>query len=124
MAYRYDEYGDAYEYEDQSGMSKLLTGLLIGAAIGGVVMLFLAPESGKKTLARLRKRTKQLRKETMNTVDDTMHMARERFGRAAAGVRKQAKGLTNRSYDMLDEQRERVADIVETGRKRIRVPGR
>jgi gas vesicle protein len=124
MAYRYDEYGQPYEYEISSGLSKLVTGLLIGAAIGGVVMLFLAPASGKKTLARLRKKTRQLRDETLDTVDDKMKVARHRLDKATAGVRKQAKEISHRGHDLLDEQKERVTDAVETGRKRFRVPGR
>jgi gas vesicle protein len=125
MTYRYDEYGEPeeYAYEMGSGLSKVVTALLVGAAIGGVVMLFLAPASGKKTMARLRKKTMKLADHTMETMDDTMKQARHRLDKATAGVRKQAKSLSGRSRDLLDEQKERVADVVETGRKRIRMPG-
>jgi gas vesicle protein len=123
MTYAYDEYGEPYAYEMRSGMSKLLVGLLAGALIGGVVMLFLAPDSGKKTYARLRKKTMKLADQTRETVDDRMKDARHRLDKATAGVRKQAKSVTGRSRDLLDEQKERVAEAVERGRKRIRVPG-
>lgn len=124
MTYRYDETGEPYEYEAGHGLSKLLTALLVGALVGGTVMLFLAPASGKKTLARLRKKTMKLADHTMDTMDDTMKQARHRFGKATAGVRKQAKVISHRGHDLLEEQKERVAEVVETGRKRIRIPGR
>jgi gas vesicle protein len=121
MAYRYDEYGDVYGYENSSGMNKLLTGLLVGALVGGLVMLFLAPDSGKKTLNKLRKKTKKLRHEAFEAVDDRMKDARHTLSKASAGVRKQVKAVKGRTEDLYDEQRERVAEAVETGRKRLRV---
>lgn len=124
MAYRYNEHGDIYEYDERDGMKKLFTGLLVGAAIGGVLMLFLAPASGKKTLSRLKKRTRALRHDLMDTMDDRMGAARHRLDKATAGARKQAKHLAGRGMDALDEQRERVSEAVETGRKRMRFPGR
>jgi gas vesicle protein len=124
MTYQYDEYGEPYGYEMSSGMSKLVVGLLVGALVGGVVMLFLAPASGKKTVARLRKRTMKLADKTREAMDDRMKDARHRLDKATAGVRKQAKSVSDRSRDVLDEQKERVAEAVERGRKRMHVPGR
>jgi gas vesicle protein len=120
MTYQYDEFDNAYEYEGGRMMKGLLTGLLIGGLIGAAVMLFVAPDSGKKTLRKLQKKTMKLREHTMDTVEDAMKQARHRAGK----VRKQASHLSDRGFDALEEQRGRVADIVAEGRKRIRVPGR
>jgi gas vesicle protein len=119
MTYRYNEHGDIYGYESSDGVKKLVTGLLLGALVGGVVMLFLAPASGKKTMAKLRKKTKKLYDEAYETVDDTMQVARHRLDKATAGVRKQAKELKGRGADLYDEQREHLAEVVERGRKRV-----
>ena len=124
MAYRYDETGQPYEYEVSRDVTKLVIGLLVGAVIGATVMLFVAPDSGKKTIARLRKKSRHLRDNTREAVDGTVKEARHRFDKATAGVRQQARVLTTRGHDLLDEQRERVAEAVDSGRKRIRVPGR
>ena len=124
MTYQYDEFDNAYEYEGGRLMKGLLTGLLIGGLIGAAVMLFVAPDSGKKTLRKLQKKTMKLREHTMDTVEDAMKQARNRAGKVGKDVRKQASHLSDRSFDALEEQRGRVADIVAEGRKRIRVPGR
>ena len=124
MTYQHDEYDNAYEYEGGRMMKGLLTGLLIGGLIGAAVMLFVAPDSGKKTLRKLQKKTMKLREHTMDTVEDAMKQARHRANKVSKGVRKQASHLSDRSFDALEEQRGRVADIVAEGRKRIRVPGR
>ena len=121
MTYQDLGYGNAYGYENSSGMSKLLTGLLVGALVGGVVMLFLAPDSGKKTMAKLRKKTKKLRHDAFEAVDDRVKDARHKLDKASAGVRKQVKAVKGRTEDLYDEQRERVAEVVEEGRKRFRV---
>ena len=124
MTYQYDEFDNAYEYEGGRMMKGLLTGLLIGGLIGAAIMLFVAPDSGKKTLRKLQKKTMKLREHTLDTVEDAMKQARHRAGKVSKGVRKQASHLSDRGFDALEEQRGRVADIVAEGRKRIRVPGR
>jgi len=125
MAYQfgeYDEYGNAYDYEasEMQGqrMKTLVTGLVIGGLIGAAVMLFMAPDKGKKTLRKLQKKTMKLREHTMDTVGDAMKQARHRAGKVTAGVRKQASHATDRGQHMLEEQRERVSEVVSAGRRR------
>jgi gas vesicle protein len=124
MTYPYDEFDNAYEYEGSQTMKTLVTGLLVGALIGAAVMLFMAPDSGKKTLRKLQKKTMKLREHTMDTVEDAMKQARHRADKVGKGVRKQASHLSDRGLDALEEQRGRVADVVAEGRKRIHLPGR
>jgi gas vesicle protein len=124
MDQRYDEFDNAYEYDDNRGMKTLLTGLLVGGLIGAAVMLFMAPDSGKKTMRKLRKKTMKLRDHTLDTVDEAMKQARHRAGKVTAGVRKQAGHISDRSQHVLEDSRERVSDMVATGRKRVHLPGR
>lgn len=120
----YDEFDHAYAYEGGKLRKGLLIGLLVGGLIGAAVMLFVAPDSGKKTLRRLQKKTMKLREHTMDTVEDAMKHARHRANKVTKGVRKQASHLSDRGQHVFDQQRERVADLVQESRKRIRVPGR
>ena len=118
MDYGYSEYDNAYDEEGGQKMKTLVTGLLVGGLIGSVVMLFLAPASGKKTLRKLQKKTMKLRDQTMDTVEDAMQMARRRANKASAGVRRQAEYMTDRGQDVLEEQKERVSEVVSKGRRR------
>lgn len=40
-------------YEDDSGMSKFVTGMLVGAVLGAGIALLTAPHSGRSTRTRL-----------------------------------------------------------------------
>lgn len=52
----------------KSGNS-FLTGLLAGAAIGGIIALLYAPQSGKETREQLKKKFSELEKELENLKD-------------------------------------------------------
>ena len=54
----------------------LLIGLLIGGLAGAVTMLLLAPNSGKRTRAKLQRQSHELREQTAETVEEAMAQAR------------------------------------------------
>ena len=58
--------------------SSFLTGLLTGAAIGGIIALLYAPKSGKETREQLKKKFSELEKELENLKDQ----ANQKTGRA------------------------------------------
>lgn len=57
--------------------SKLLAGLLIGAAAGTAAGILLAPQSGKDTRAKLRREANRLRDELENLAGDFSERASE-----------------------------------------------
>jgi gas vesicle protein len=98
----------------------LLTGLLIGGLAGALVMLLLAPQSGKKTRAKLERQSHKLRKQTAETVEDAVAQARVTARHITHDVRKQAEELEQRGQAMLDGQRDNLATIVEAGKNAVR----
>lgn len=78
-------------------MSGLLTGLLTGLAVGGLVgavsMLLLAPQSGKRTRAKLQRQGQELRDQTAETVEDAVAQAQVTASHIKHDIRKQAKEL-------------------------------
>lgn len=83
----------------------LLAGLLIGGLAGAVAMLLLAPESGKKTRAKLQRQSHKLRGQTAETVDDAVAQARGTAHQITHDVRKQAEKLEQRGQAMLAGQK-------------------
>ncbi len=85
----------------------LLAGLLIGGLAGALTMLLLAPQSGKKTRAKLQRQSHELREQTAETVEDAVAQARGKARQITHDIRKQAEDLEQRGQKMLDGQKGR-----------------
>ena len=91
--------------ETEGFWAGLLAGLLIGGLAGAVAMLLLAPESGKKTRAKLQRQSHKLREQTAETVDDAVAQARGTARQITHDVRKQAEKLEQRGQALLAGQK-------------------
>ncbi len=69
-------------------LAGLLIGLLIGSLAGAVTMLLLAPQSGKRTRAKLVRQSRDLREQTAETVEDAVEQARDKARQITHDVRK------------------------------------
>ena len=96
-----------------------IAGLLIGGLVGAGAMLLLAPQSGKKTLARLEHDGLELRDQVAESARNAMAQARSTAGRVMDSAQKQAKELQHRGQELLDEQKEAVSEAVEAGKEAV-----
>jgi gas vesicle protein len=85
----------------------MLTGTLIGGLAGATAMLLLAPQSGKRTRAKLQRQSHELREQAADTVEDAVDQARGAARQITHDVRKQAEELEQRGQKMLDGQKGR-----------------
>ena len=85
----------------------LLTGLAVGGLVGAVSTLLLAPQSGKRTRAKLQRQGHELREQTAETVEEAVAQAHVKASQIKKDVRKQAEGLEQRGQAMIDEHRGR-----------------
>jgi gas vesicle protein len=109
---RTDNHNHSHEHDHEPGVieqgshwASMLAGLLIGSLAGAVAMLLLAPQSGKRTRARLRRQGRALRDqtaETMENVEDAMADARDKTQEMTHDARKQADKLEKRGHALLD----------------------
>src|SRR5687767_2023032 len=99
-------------HEDKHGTNYLggiLTGLLflaallLGGLVGAAVMLLLAPQSGKKTRAQIRRKGRDWREQTAESVEDAVAQVRARANQTVTSLRQQANELEQRGQAMLDE---------------------
>jgi gas vesicle protein len=94
-------------------------GLLMGGLIGSGAMLLLAPQSGKKTRAKLQREGLEVRDQVVETVEDAVGQARSKAHRIAAQAHDQTKELQQRGRDILDEQKKVLSKAVESGKAAV-----
>jgi gas vesicle protein len=82
MIYKYPE----YTYPTNNALG-ILGGMLIGALVGAVAMLLLAPQSGKDTRTQIQKKGIELRDRTTEMVEDTVTQVRSNPNKVEMGVK-------------------------------------
>ena len=82
-------------------------------------MLLLAPQSGKRTRAKIQLRGMELRDQATDAVDDAVVQTRDRVHRIRAGAQRNMGRLQHRAKLVLEEQTARVADVVEAGKHAV-----
>ena len=97
-------------YDQESGNNGtcvwgFLAGLLVGGLAGAVAMLFLAPQSGKKTRRQIRQKSIEARDRTVKSVEGAVAQGRGKARQIADDVGDRAGDLRQGGQDMLDEQR-------------------
>lgn len=96
------------------------TGLLAGCLIGAGTMLLLAPQSGKRTRAKIQHEGMELRDRVTETVEDAVAQTRDKADQVTSLVHKQAEALQQRGQDALDEHMDVVSDVVEAKKTAVR----
>jgi len=113
-----DNHSDKHE-SDVNHPGSFFAGLLLGGLAGAGAMLLLAPQSGKRTRAKIQLKGIELRDQTAEAVEDAAAQARVKARQITANVREKAKDLQRRGQDMLDEQVARVSAVVEAGKTAV-----
>jgi gas vesicle protein len=103
-----------YESEERHPMN-FITGLLLGGLAGSVVMLLMAPQSGRKTRAKIQKKSIELRDQTVETVQEAVTQARTKAHQITTDVQGKVVELKQRGQEVLTEQKEHLSAVVESG---------
>jgi gas vesicle protein len=96
-----------------------LGGLLVGGLAGSVAMLLVAPQSGRRTRAKIQQRSIELREQTSEAVEDALAQTRHTARQIRASVQDQAEAIQQRGQDVVDEQKERLSTLVEAGKTAV-----
>ncbi len=97
----------------------VLSGLLIGGLAGAVTMLFLAPQSGKRTRIQIQEKGIELRDRATGIVEDAVAQVRLNGNKIARDGRRKANELLHQGQNLVAEQLEHVTDAVKAGKKAI-----
>jgi len=97
-------------HEPWGAWSGMVAGLMIGGLAGSTAMLLLAPQSGRRTRAKIQRAGNDVVEQTSDAVEDAVSTARDKTHQLAQDVRKQAEGLEKRGHAMLDGKKARVEE--------------
>jgi len=88
--HNYEPENNAYEPVGSwvGPLAGLLVGLLIGGLAGAMAMLFLAPQSGKESRAKIHQLSHELGAEMAETVEGAVAQVRGKAGQITHDVRK------------------------------------
>jgi len=107
-----------HEYHNNNVLDVLL-GTLIGGLMGAVIMLLLAPQSGKDTRIQIQKKGLELRDRTTKMMDDAMAQARLDRNKFTMDGRLKAREVLHQGQELVVEQLEHVSEAALTGKKAI-----
>jgi gas vesicle protein len=115
-------YNDEHEHFGHT-IRGFVAGVLVGGLAGAGVMLLLAPQSGLRTQAQIRRKGMDLRDQAVGSMEDAMDQARATSQEITAKVHEQAdkvqlqaEKMQQRGQHALDVQKERWAPVVEAGK--------
>lgn len=97
----------------------MLLGSLLGGLVGALVMLLLAPQSGVNTRRQIRRKSRDLRAKTADTIEDGVDEVRAKARQVVTGIHDGAEGLRQHGEDMVDSQKERWGPVVDAGKSAI-----
>ena len=96
-----------------------VTGLLLGGLAGAGAMLLLAPKSGKRTRHQIQEKSIEVRDQAIKSVEDTLTQVRTTANQITNKFHKGAEDLQHHGQELLDEQKDRWAPVVEAGKKAV-----
>lgn len=109
---------------DRDSINGFLIGFIVGGLTGAVVSLLLAPQSGEETRAVLREKAIELKDKATDTAEEAYARAesaaadaRLRAEEWARIARERAEDLQKRGQVILEEQRTRLGNVLDTARK-------
>jgi gas vesicle protein len=98
---------------DRDDFGAFVSGFLVGGLVGAAIALLMAPQSGEETRTMIRDKGLELK----DQVEQTAAEARSKAEQIAQQARQRAEELQKRGQVVLEEQKTRLGDAIEAGKK-------
>jgi len=97
----------------------VLTGFLVGSAIGAATALLFAPSCGEETRTEIRDKAVELRERTTETVKDTVSQAKSKVYEIKENVLDKAEELKQRGKQVVSQKLDRLSNTAEVEKQKI-----
>ena len=94
-------------------------GVLIGGLAGATTMLFVAPESGKRTRALVKNKTIRLRDQTTKNIKKAVAQVRSGTGKLSSGISGESRRTEATWSGKLVQQLDRVSKAIDAGKSAV-----
>jgi gas vesicle protein len=104
------------DHKHTNGNSQLggfLVGLLVGGLVGATAMLLFAPNSGKKTRAKIQRKGAEVHDQVVKGVEEATVEVRAKAREVTHDVKKGAGDLQQRGQDVIDEKRDQLGQSLK-----------
>ncbi len=95
------------------GLQGFVLGTLLGGLAGAVTMLLLAPQSGRRTRAKLQRAGIDLREQTGRGLEEAVEQTTNKAEQLTTTVREQAEKIQLRGQALIAAQQERWTPVVK-----------
>ncbi len=125
--YNHDHAENSFQQDNPIKSSRfgvgLLIGLLAGFIFGGLagagIMLLLAPQSGKRTRAKLQRESMKLRHQATESIEDALADVGDKAHEYTDGLQKEVGKAERSGRKILDEQKDNFSAIVKAGKNAV-----
>lgn len=97
----------------------VILGSLLGMLAGAAAMLLLAPQSGQNTRKQIRRKGRNMREQTVETIEGGVRQVRNKAHHVSTGIHDQIEDLEQRGQEVVDDQKERWSPVVVAGKAAV-----
>ena len=113
--------------EKRMKTGSFLAGTLVGGLVGAAVALLYAPRSGEETRTVIREKSVEVKdlavekgEEIRQQAMEAAGQARSRLNETSEATKARAAELQSKGQAFLDEQREKITKVIETGKTSLK----
>jgi gas vesicle protein len=101
-----------------TSLGSLLTGFLIGGAIGVAAAFLMAPQSGEETRAQIRDKTDELKERAKTTLDETRNRAEQAVSETRSRAEQMVAETRSRAGEKIQDISSRAEEVARKTRER------
>ncbi len=98
----------------------LLLAMVAGGAVGTLVGLFVAPNSGKKTRKKIKEKTRDLKEQAKHTYEEVADKVKEEYDHVSSSISETAGHVADKVSNEFDKYKDQISEKTAEETKAIK----